>query len=62
MLTADGIKPDPNKVKAINDMPDPTDKAGVQRFLGMIQYLAKFIPNLSEVTAPLRELVENKSE
>ena len=27
--------------------------------MGMIQYLAKFIPNLSEVSAPLRKLLEN---
>ena len=36
-------------------MPRPTDVAGGQRLLGMIQYLAKFLPNLSDITKPLRE-------
>ena len=30
----------------------------VRRFLGFIQYLSKFLPRLSEESAPLRELVE----
>jgi len=28
-------------------MPEPEDKAASQRFMGMIQYVTKFIPNLS---------------
>lgn len=32
------------------------------RFMGMLQYLAKFIPNLSEVSAPLRKLPESETE
>ncbi len=50
------VKPDPEKVRAIADMPRPTDKKGVQRFLGLVTYLGKFIPNQAEVTAPLRQL------
>ena len=38
-------------------MPTPTDKRGVQRILGMINYVAKFLPSLSEATSPLRELL-----
>ena len=32
------------------------------RFMGMIQYVAKFIPNLAEISAPLRILLENKTQ
>ena len=42
-------------------MPAPEDVGGVQRFLGMVTYLAKFIPNLSELTAPLRELIAKET-
>ena len=52
--TPDGLKPYPNKVKAIGAMPTPSNKKGLQRLLGMITYLAKFLPNLSDVTEPLR--------
>ena len=56
IITADGLKPDPDKVKAIDDMPRPIDIEGVQRFNGFVNYLAKFLPKLSEVTEPIRQL------
>ena len=57
VLTAQGVKPDPDRVQAIVDMPDPVDKKGVQRFLGMIGYVHKFIPNLSDIAKPLRTIL-----
>ena len=39
-------------------MPDPTNKQEMQRLLGMINYLGKFIPNLSKITASLRQLLK----
>ena len=57
-LTCDGVKPDPKKIHAIKEMPEPCDKKGLQRFLGMVQYVAKFIP----ITAPLRQLTRNDTE
>jgi hypothetical protein len=46
-------------VRTIQEMPAPTDVAGVKRVLDLVQYLAKFIPNLSDVSDPLRILVKN---
>ncbi|KXJ22526.1 Transposon Tf2-9 polyprotein [Exaiptasia diaphana] len=60
-LTKDGVKPDNSKIEAIVNMPAPQDKKGVQRLLGMINYLAKFIPNLSAITAPLHELLKEQT-
>ena len=60
-LTDKGVEPDPAKVDAITKMPTPTDKAGVQRFLGMCQYLSKFWQNLSETVLPLRDLTKENS-
>ena len=48
VLTTDGIKPDLAKIQGLQDMPYPRDKQEVKRFLGTVNYLAKFIPNLSE--------------
>ena len=45
-----------HKVQAIVDMPPPEDVAGVQRILGFVQYLSKFLPCLSDMTKPLRDL------
>ncbi|KAJ8366207.1 hypothetical protein SKAU_G00150380 [Synaphobranchus kaupii] len=62
LITADGLKPDPAKTEAVRCMPAPTDREGVRRFLGFVTYLSKFIPNLSEIDAPLRQLTKNDVE
>jgi len=59
ILNSSGVQPDPEKVKAIQDMPPPSDKKGVERLLGTINYVAKFIPNMSTVTQPIRELLKS---
>ena len=62
ILSSEGIRPDPRKVSAIENMPKPQCKKDIQRFNGMINYMGKFIPNLSERMAPLRQLTEKKTE
>ncbi len=57
-VTAQGLKPDDNKIKAIQAMQSPTDKKGLQEILGMVTFLARWVPNLSTVTAPMRQLLE----
>lgn len=57
IITQNGVKPDPNKVAAIKEMVTPADAEEVRRFLGHINYLAKFIPDLSAESEPLRRLV-----
>ena len=57
-ISKDGVKADPKKVDAINKLDTPTDKQGVQRILGVVGYLQKFAPHLSEMSAPLRELIK----
>lgn len=58
VLTAEGIKADPEKTRAVIDMPQPTNVQGVQRLLGVVTYLAKFLPQLSTVAEPLRRLTD----
>ena len=36
--------------------------AGVQQLLGLAQYLSKFLPHLSDITKPLRELTQKETE
>ena len=57
-----GCHPDPAKVEAIHAMPRPTSRTKLQEFLGMVTWLAPFIPNMSENTATLRELLRQDTE
>lgn len=62
LLTETGLKADQIKIEAIERLGIPSCKKQLQRFLGMINYLAKFIPNMSEITEPLRKLLINNVE
>jgi len=57
IISAEGLKPDPSKVRAVKDMQPPQNKAELETILGMVNYLSKFAPNLSEITSPLRKLL-----
>ena len=56
-LSSTEISLDPQTVKAISEMPKPTSKTNLQCFLEMVAYLSKFIPNLSDKTQELCELI-----
>lgn len=43
LYTSEGLKPNPEKIRAINEIPLPEGKEGVLRLLGIINYLDKFI-------------------
>lgn len=62
VLNEEGVKPDVSKIEAIEKMKSPTCKKELQRFIGMIQYLSKFIPSLSAEAAPLRQLLKQNSD
>ena len=62
VISTKGIQPDPSKVEAICGMPEPKGPADVRRYLGMCNYLARYIPKLSEESEPLRKLTESDSE
>ena len=55
-LTPEGLKPDPEKVKAIIDMQPPQSVQSLQSFNGMVNYLKRFSPVLTELSEPLRRL------
>ena len=53
-----GFSPDLEKISAIHDMPTLSCEQDLQRLMGMTSYLAKYIPSMSELTAPLRSLLK----
>ena len=62
IVSAEGFRPDPDKIKAIVDMPQPQNKQDLQRLLGVVNYLSQYIPNMSEITAPLRSLLKKETQ
>ena len=62
VFTTKGLQIDPTKVKAIEAMPQPDGPQAIRRFLGMANHVSRFIPNMSELCAPLRSLTELESE
>ena len=62
ILSSNGLKPDPEKVKAIISMESPKDRPELETFMGMVTYLTRFAPNLAEITAPMRSLLKTKTE
>ncbi|XP_062601076.1 uncharacterized protein K02A2.6-like [Saccostrea cucullata] len=62
LLTSSGVRADPDKVKAVKNMPTPTDVSAVRRFVGFVTYLSKFLPRLSDLCEPLRKLTVQDAE
>ena len=55
-LTPEGLKLEPEKVKAIVQMPPLQSIQSLQSFNGMVNYLMRFSPVLTELAEPLRRL------
>ena len=62
VLTSEGLKPDSQKIEAITEMPRPEKPEDVLRLNGMVNYLSRFLPNLSDVMKPLRDLTHKDVE
>ena len=62
VVDSSGIKPDPDKIKAISHMPQSTNITELRRFLGMVNQLNKFSPHLADKIKPLRELLSSHNQ
>lgn len=56
ILLANGIKPDNDKVESIRKFREPKSGEEVRSFLGLVNYLGIFIPDLATITFSLRQL------
>ena len=57
-IDQNGIRPLQDKLKAIQELKDPKNEKELKSFLGAIQYLSKYIENLSTQTDLLRQLLK----
>lgn len=61
-IDKNGIAPSPSKIEAIVNFPTPTSTKSLQRFLGMINYYHRFIPNMANESAMLYDLLSEKKD
>lgn len=61
VIDAEGVRPDPAKVSAINNLSPPENVQELKRVLGLVNYLGKYIPNLATTGQPLYELLKSHS-
>ena len=62
VIDREGIHPDPEKLAAIAELEPPTNATGVWSLLGMGSHLDKFVPNIAELTKPIRDLLAKTSD
>lgn len=62
VLSADGIAPSETNLNAVKKLPPPQNLAQLQSFIGKVNYYNKFIPNFSEISAPLNILRKKKQK
>ena len=61
VISADGVRPDPEKTRAVQDMEAPKNVSELRCFLGMVNQLGRFLPNLAEKDKVLRDLLSKKN-
>lgn len=62
VITEKGVKPDPQKVEALDKFKPPNNQKEIKSFLGMIGYYRKFIKDFSKKAFPLNKLLKKNSD
>lgn len=58
VISDGGTKPDPDKISALTQFPAPHDITAVRGFLGLVNQLGLFVPDLAHMSEPLRLLLK----
>lgn len=61
IVTSEGVKPNPDKIKAIQNFPIPRNEKQIKSFLGLLGYYRKFIKNFALITKPMTECLRKDS-
>lgn len=62
IISKDGIKPNPDKIKAIENYPLPKTTKEIKQFLGLLGYYRKFIPDFARVTKPMTKCLKKSNK
>eukprot|EP00093_Oithona_nana_P001754 01754.XXX_3717_2851_1 [CDS] Oithona nana genome sequencing. len=56
------VRPHPDRLKSIEEFPQPCDKSGIRSFCGLANQLSMFHPDMAHVLRPLNELLRKNVE
>lgn len=62
IISADGISPNEEYLKAIFDLQNPKNRKELQSILGTVNYIREYIPNLADLIHPLRSLLKKNTK
>lgn len=62
VVDEEGLRTDPDKIRAIVEFPTPTSRKELKRFLGTASYYRRFIRNFSDIASPLNALTSTKRD
>ncbi len=58
VISAEGVKPDKEKIKALSDFPVPQNITDLRSFIGLANQLGSFVPDLTQMIPGMRELLK----
>lgn len=59
VVSSEGVSPDPDKIKAVEEWPKPRNQKELRKFLGLTGYYRRFVPSYASISRPLHALVGN---
>ena len=62
IISGDGVRCDPEKIKAVKDWKPPRHLKQVRSFLGLVNYYRRFIRNYTDLAIPLYDLQRKKTK
>ena len=62
VVSADGIRPDPQKTRAIRDLRHPKNQSELHSMMGLLGYYRNYVPNFAKIARPLLELLHADKE
>ena len=62
IVSTDGLKIDPTRVQAVQKIPFPRSKKDIQKFLGKIKFLRRFVSNYAEIVKEITNMLKKENE
>ena len=59
-FSPEGLRPQPDKIKAVVEAKVTKSVTGILRFLGLVRYYQRFVPHLAEIAQPLNALLRKE--